>query len=136
MENLRYFVSNIPNDDNLDQPLIYGRRYSYPPLVGLPNEPRFFPDLAENHAFRERFLQRVHATHSESQNLIYTQGGVQVMNRKYLQELVQVFDSADKVVGTPPEGMSTKVHAVHVCRMPICHYHFRSSNHVLFSTFL
>jgi hypothetical protein len=107
MEILRYFVSNIPNDDDhRDKPLIYGRRYSYPPLVDLPNEPRFLPDLAENAAFRKRFLQRVHDTHSGSKNLIYTQGGAQVMNRKYLQELVQALDSPDKVLGTPPEGMS------------------------------
>jgi hypothetical protein len=107
MENLRYFVSNIPNDDDhRDKPLIYGRRYSYPPLVDLPNEPRFLPDLAENAAFRKRILQRVHDTHSESRNLIYTQGGAQVMNHKYLRELVQALDSPDKVFGTPPEGMS------------------------------
>jgi hypothetical protein len=109
MENLRYFLSNITNDDDddkLEKPLIYGRRYSYPPLVDLPNEPRFFPDLPENQAFRERFKQRVHDTLSGSKNLIYTQGGAaQVMNRKYLEELVHVLDSPDKVVGTPPEGM-------------------------------
>ena len=84
MENLRYFVSNITNNDSLDKPLTYGRRYSYPPLVNLPKEPRFFRDLAENQACRERFLQRVHVTHSESQNLDYTQGGVQVTSRKYV----------------------------------------------------
>jgi hypothetical protein len=107
MENLRYFGSTIPNDDGLlDKPLICGRRYSYPPLVDLPNEPRFLPDRAENDAFRKSFLQRVHTTHSESKNLIHTQGGAQVMNRKYVQELVQALDSPDKVLGAPPEGVS------------------------------
>jgi hypothetical protein len=107
MENLRCFVSAIPNDDGLlDKPLIYGRRHSYPPLVDLPNEPRFLPDWAENDAFRKRFLQRVHDTHSESKNLICTQGGAQVMNRKYVQELVQALDSPDKVLGAPPKGVS------------------------------
>jgi glycoprotein-N-acetylgalactosamine 3-beta-galactosyltransferase len=112
MENLRQFLSNVNDDDDHEKPLIYGRRYSYPPLVDLPNEPQFFPDLPENQAFRERFIRRVHGTHSESQNLIYTQGGAQVMNRKYLEELVKVLDSPDKVVGTPPEGMYKQIHNV------------------------
>jgi hypothetical protein len=105
MENLRYFLSNISNnDEDMDKPLIYGRRYSYPPLVDLPNMPKFFPDLPKNQAFRERFVQRVQDTHSESKHLMYTQGGAQVMNRKYLKELVKVYDSPNMVVGTPPEG--------------------------------
>jgi hypothetical protein len=116
MENLRFFVSDIPNnDDHLDKPLIHGRRHSYPPLVDLPNESRFLPDLAKNAAFRERVPQRVHDTHSESKNLICAHGGAQVMNSKSLRELVQASDSPNKVLGAPPEGMS-----VSATPMPCC----------------
>jgi len=32
----------------------------------------------------------------------------------YLQELAQVLDSPDKVVGTPPEGTCQQLHALYV----------------------
>jgi hypothetical protein len=88
MENLRCFVSNIPDDDDhLDKPLICGRRYSHPPLVDPPNEPRFFSDLlAENQGFRDRFPQLAMTL---------------IPNRKkpkYLQELVQALDSSGLLV--------------------------------------
>jgi glycoprotein-N-acetylgalactosamine 3-beta-galactosyltransferase len=117
MENLRAFLASPQVQDASspkdEEPLIYGRHFAWPPLYALRDfEPFFHPSNTINADFSERFYK--HFSYHLGRRLIYPSGGAgYVMNRHYLEKLVQTLTSNDTLRGIPDEDMALAINMMY-----------------------